>query len=256
VGSGYNVFWLHQTSELLLSGVVVDHVAIAPGGDQPHVGAAVHLRDRAHAVLEDCSVRSVHGLGLWTLHRPRAEVTRCRFFDTGRSGIALFGRPTVRCSDCLFEDCRAHGCCSRGESRVLLERCFFAHCGQRGVYAYQQCHMTMQDCDVRETEDPSRAAVDGGGCKAGDAVRLELVRCVVEGNKGAGVRLRGSVTLAAVGSRSFANATDLDIALGGPTPEEQVAPLVETPLGLVFGSLLLAPKIDLQLVSASPSQSH
>jgi hypothetical protein len=119
-------------------------------------------------------VRSVHGLGLWTLHRPRAEVTRCRFFDTGRSGIALFGRPTVRCSDCLFEDyCRAHGCCSRGESRVLLERCLFAHCGQRGVYAYQQCHRTCMTASCAKprtrTGRPSTAAAARRATRSGSS---------------------------------------------------------------------------------------
>ena len=51
----------------------------------------------------------------------------------------------------------------------------------------------MDACRVSGTLDPSRAAVEAAGCRAGDSVRAAVAGSCVSGNLGAGLRLRGAV---------------------------------------------------------------
>ena len=171
-----------------------DVVHISSENDITSVGACVFVTNKGSALLDGCSLSSVHGLGIWLVQRAKCEVRGgCELGPVARSGVALFGQASAVVSDSTIHQCAMHGACARGTAKLDISRCTIEDCGRRGAYAYQRASMAMEDCVVRGTGDPTRAAIEAAGCREGDAVLLSLRRCRLHANAGAPLRVSGAV---------------------------------------------------------------
>eukprot|EP00929_Paragymnodinium_shiwhaense_P029302 TRINITY_DN16819_c0_g1_i1.p1 TRINITY_DN16819_c0_g1~~TRINITY_DN16819_c0_g1_i1.p1 ORF type:complete len:416 (+),score=77.45 TRINITY_DN16819_c0_g1_i1:123-1370(+) len=196
-GAGHSVFTMCGRRSLLeLRDIAVHHVAVSQRGDGHDVGATLFLMGDSKAELHNVEVSTIYGLGIWMVQRAKMSATNCSIVKVGRSGVAMFGDAKANLTSCFVSSCAIHGTCARGRTRLQLEACRFEGCGRRSVYVYQNGTLQMTNCEVRSTQDPTRAAVEAAGARPGDNVNARISNCTISGNAGAGVKLRGAVKYA------------------------------------------------------------
>lgn len=217
VGRGHSIFQVSGRGRLELRRIRLDHrceplpagtqvektipgqgdvLRVASENDVSSVGACVFVTNKGSTLLDGCTLSSTHGLGVWLVQRAKCEIrSGCELGPVARSGVALFGQSRATVSDTTIRQCAMHGACARGTGVLHITRTTIEDCGRRGAYAYQRASLAMEDCVVRGTRDPSRAAIEAAGCREGDAVVLSLRRCSLQANAGAPLRVTGAVEM-------------------------------------------------------------
>jgi hypothetical protein len=215
-GSVHSLFMVENKNRLLLENICLIHTLEAD--DHRQVGAAILLRYKAQAVLENCRIVSHSGFCCWLVQKTKARLTNCILEAKMRSAIVCFGKPTCHLVQCVIPNAGVHAVCARGAGHVELKMCQITNSAVRAIYAYANASLTLEDCKVTGTLRTDKAAIEVSALqvskpkkegspprssKKGSAkdslplpegASLTMRRCVIEDNLGAGVRLRGHVT--------------------------------------------------------------
>lgn len=178
--------------------------------------AAIYATGKSRVALYGVRLTSQQGFGVWAVQRAHVRLGRgCVVHDCGRSGIVCFGRPSVRVRESTISNAAMHGICARGQSRVSVSDSRVVGAGVRGIYAYHNVTLELlgRTC-VTGTRDPYGAAVQVEALRASDRATLLLGEgCGFEGNRGAGLTVRGNVL---VQKPPPPHATAATLAGGGP----------------------------------------
>eukprot|EP00613_Pedinella_sp_CCMP2098_P071028 CAMPEP_0171928438 /NCGR_PEP_ID=MMETSP0993-20121228/26812_1 /TAXON_ID=483369 /ORGANISM="non described non described, Strain CCMP2098" /LENGTH=532 /DNA_ID=CAMNT_0012567767 /DNA_START=160 /DNA_END=1758 /DNA_ORIENTATION=- len=146
---------------LTLRGVTVRHLKSSE--DKREVGAALFVMGKARVLVEDCTLSSVEGFGIWVKHQGSALVRRSAFSASGRTGVALFNSATVELDHCTIAQAKVHGVCLRGSAKATLSECRIEGCGDRGAFVYEGGTLEMIGCCVTGTKHGSLPAVHAQG---------------------------------------------------------------------------------------------
>lgn len=239
-GSVHSLFMVENKNRLLLENICLMHTLEAD--DHRQVGAAILLRYKAQAVLENCRIVSHSGFCCWLVQKTQARLTNCILEANMRSAIVCFGKPTCHLVQCVIPNAGVHAVCARGACHVEIKRCQITNSAVRAIYAYANASLTLEDCKVTGTLRTDKAAIEvsalqvpkpdkegptsrknkNGSAKESlslpESASLTMRRCVIQDNLGAGVRLRGHVT------HDF---EDNEIAGNGGTNVEYLTDLVD-----------------------------
>jgi hypothetical protein len=215
-GSVHSLFMVENKNRLKMENICLIHTLEAD--DHRQVGAAILLRYKAQAVLENCRIVSHSGFCCWLVQKTKARLTNCILEAKMRSAIVCFGKPTCHLVQCVIPNAGVHAVCARGAGHVELKMCQITNSAVRAIYAYANASLTLEDCKVTGTLRTDKAAIEvsalqvpkpkkegsapinseKGAAKDSlplpEAASLTMRRCVIQDNLGAGVRLRGHVT--------------------------------------------------------------
>jgi hypothetical protein len=213
-GSLHSLFIVENKNRLWLENICLIHTLEAD--DHRQVGAAILLRYKAQAVLENCRIVSHFGFCCWLVQKSKATLTNCILEAPTRSAIVCFGKPSCHLAHCVIPNAGVHAVCARGASHVELQMCQITNSAVRAIYAYANASVTLEDCNVTGTLRTDKAAIEVSALQLpkkeestlsnspkepvkdplplGEAASLTMRRCRIQDNHGAGVRLRGHVT--------------------------------------------------------------
>lgn len=130
----------------------------------PAVGACIFGLYLSKIVLEDCSLESYRGFGLWLVQQSSAEIKNCCITSTNRSGIASFGQAQVNIFNTLIHDCKIHAICARGDTKINLKNCELKKSGNRAIYAYHRVELNLDSCHIHLTANKDYFAIDLWSC--------------------------------------------------------------------------------------------
>eukprot|EP00532_Pseudo-nitzschia_australis_P011160 CAMPEP_0168233138 /NCGR_PEP_ID=MMETSP0140_2-20121125/17560_1 /TAXON_ID=44445 /ORGANISM="Pseudo-nitzschia australis, Strain 10249 10 AB" /LENGTH=637 /DNA_ID=CAMNT_0008165819 /DNA_START=427 /DNA_END=2340 /DNA_ORIENTATION=+ len=227
-GNTHSLFLLNNHSRLRLLDLELVHEEDTEGEDSDcrKVGAAVNLRYKSNARIEDCSVTSRVGFCCWAVQKASIDLDRSYLEAPLRSALVCFGRATLKGRSSTIANAGVHGVCARGECLVRLIDCSVVESAVRGLYAYANACVCLEGCTIRGTVRPDMAAIEvssavptrsvaidpkndsnsnstsnstnsASGKKGHNAVpktsSLIMKKCRVTENAGVGVRIRGGV---------------------------------------------------------------
>ncbi len=130
----------------------------------PDVGACIFGLYLSKIVLEDCSLESCCGFGLWFVQQASADIKNCCITSTNRSGIASFGQAQVNIFNTLIHDCKIHAVCARGDTKINLNNCELKKSGNRAIYAYHRVELNLDSCQIHLTTNKDYFAIDLWSC--------------------------------------------------------------------------------------------
>ena len=174
---------------LTLQGTKLFHYHYSP--EKRGVGAAIFVHGVARIDLSEVHFESSYGFGLWLKHNAEAKVYKCTFKNIGRSAVACFNDVRVQLNDCKIDGARIHGICVRGTSRASLSHCSISNCGTRAAFVYQQGSLSLECCEVSNTQNSMTPAIHAEAAGVNDKCFLILTRCHVFKNTGPGVVVAG-----------------------------------------------------------------
>ena len=217
--SAHSVFKVAgRRSYLYLENIVINHTCCKI--DQTLIGSCIFTMHHANIELHNCDLLSFYGFGLWAVQNSKVIIFKSSITSVSRSGIVMFGSSVLDMKVSTISNCRQHGICLRGSSMAILTHCDLLNNGVRAIYAYLTVSLHMQSCRITGTKSTDHAAVDVWSTMNYSAavsreekyqkgqvfeekrrntflhknrfnrLQLTLNECVIENNKGIGVRLR------------------------------------------------------------------
>ena len=218
-GKLHSLFLLNNHSQLELFGLELIHQE-NDGDDCRNVGAAVNIRYKSRARLEQCSVISHSGFCCWAVQKAGIVLEGCYLEAPLRSAVVCFGQAKFEGRSSTVSNVGVHGVCARGECSILLVDFEIVNAAVRGLYAYANASVSMEGCTVTGTVRRDMAAIEVlssemSGVETGinpkqlngkthkkkkpavvaapKASSLCMTSCKVIDNSGVGVRIRGGV---------------------------------------------------------------
>lgn len=201
-GKVHSLFLLNNHSQLTLRDLELFHKD-DDGDDCRKVGAAVQLRYKSKAYLEECSVTSQAGFCCWAVQKASMDLSECHLEAPLRSAVVCFGKARLEGRSCTIANVGVHGVCARGECYICLVDCSILDSAVRGLYAYANAEVCLEGCTVRGTVRPDMAAIEVSSAEVAPASNenalnqkassLTMSECCVMDNAGVGVRIRGGV---------------------------------------------------------------
>ena len=221
-GKTHSLFLLNNHSQLKLLDLELVHEEDTDGEDSDcrKVGAAVNLRYKSKAWIEDCSVSSHVGFCCWAVQKASIDLDRSYLEAPLRSALVCFGQARLKARSSTIANVGVHGVCARGECLLELIDCSIVDSAVRGLYAYANAYVYLEGCTIRGTVRPDMAAIEvssavptssvamghknddnnnnsASGKKGRIIVQktssLIMNKCRVAENAGVGVRIRGGV---------------------------------------------------------------
>ncbi|MFE1241989.1 right-handed parallel beta-helix repeat-containing protein [Streptomyces tendae] len=200
---------------------VLDHCAVSGGRVEIGRGAAelrtctvenaegsgVFLTGTAHAVLEECVIRSTAGHGLTLSDAARAEVRHTTVERATGCGIVLTGESQGTFDACTVRHVGDAGLLAETRSRSFLRDCRLHDVRTQGVRAADGATAAAVTPAAEEGEHAAAAErgaprtrletceifrTGGEGVLAGDAARLRMDDCQIRETGGAGVIAAGT----------------------------------------------------------------
>lgn len=213
-GKLHSLFLLNNQSELELENLQLDHLE-SDGDDCRNVGAAVNLRYKSKARLDNCFVTSQSGFCCWAVQKASMRLKDCHLEAPLRSAVVCFGQAKFLGDSCTVTRVGVHGVCARGECTIRLVDSSIVDAAVRGLYAYANASVSLEGCTVKGTVRPDTAAIEvlsaatpkvevrpkvqsGKPNKKKVVVpekasSLTMTGCKIIDNRGVGVRIRGGV---------------------------------------------------------------
>ena len=146
---------------LTLVGVHLVHVKTHD--DPREIGAAVFCMGSCQVRLQDCDISSKGGFAVWAKHRCQVVVEDCRIQNVARTAVACFNSVHVTVRNSTFLNVGVHGICGRGVSVMTLEQVTMKDCQVRAVMVYQGATLSMLNCTICDTHDPTTPTVHAQG---------------------------------------------------------------------------------------------
>jgi Right handed beta helix region len=190
--------------------------------DPREIGAAVFCMGSCHVCLQNCHVTSKGGFAVWAKHRCQVSVEDCHIQNVARTAVACFNSVTVTVRNSSFRNVGVHGICGRGVSVMTLEQVTIRDCQVRAVMVYQGATISMEDCTVSHTHDPTTPTIHAQGpsveeesgnntesaAKCHDDYQsmipsLRMIRCRVTDSAGPPLLIEGKVHQELVGSEEW-----------------------------------------------------
>jgi len=219
-GKIHSLFLLNNQSQLKIRDLELIHED-DDGEDCRKVGAAVNLRYKSKAWLENCSVTSHAGFCCWAVQKASMDLDRCFLEAPLRSAVVCFGQARLEGRSSTIVNAGVHGVCARGECHIRLIDSSIVDSAVRGLYAYANAFVCLDRCTIRGTVRPDMAAIEVSSAEAPTAIlgmngennnsvdtkgktkkknvviqkasSLIMNECHVIDNAGVGVRIRGGV---------------------------------------------------------------
>ena len=195
VGDSHTLFKVGGNRALLeAENVEFVHVASAARRERRELGAAVFVLGKAEAKLENCSLTSEQGFGLWLSQKARVRAQQCRVDNCGRSAIVMFGHGALDLVECNITAPGMHGICARGNTHVVATACRVADALTRGIFAYENATLRLAACEVTGTQDAGLAALQVESLQPSDCATLAMdSACTFGANRGIDMHVAGTV---------------------------------------------------------------
>ena len=196
IGDGHALFKLSRNrARLVIEDCDVRHLASQDRSARRELGAAIFaMAANSQVTLNNCTISSEAGYGLWLVQRASASLSACLVAPCGRSGVVLFGRARLDAAGSTIDGAGLHGICMRGDSISSLVDCVVSNSGVRGIYAYHNATLSLERTCVEGTRDASAAAVQIEALRPEDRATLYMDDgCVLRNNAGEDLRVSGRV---------------------------------------------------------------
>ncbi|CAB9502210.1 expressed unknown protein [Seminavis robusta] len=131
--------------------------------DPREIGAAVFCMGSCQVVLRQCDISSQGGFAVWAKHKCHVLVDHCQIHHVARTAVACFNSVHVTVKHSSLEHVGVHGICGRGVSTMELEHVVMRHCRVRAVMVYQGATISLQDCSISHTDDPTTPTIHAQG---------------------------------------------------------------------------------------------
>lgn len=131
--------------------------------DPRQIGAAIFAMGSSVIVLENCSISSRGGFAVWGKHRCCITVENCHIHEVARTAVACFNSVNVTVRDTSIRQVGIHGICGRGTSFMTIQNVTIDHCEKRAVMVYQGATISLKDCIITNTRDPTTPAIHAQG---------------------------------------------------------------------------------------------
>lgn len=219
-GKIHSLFLLNNQSRLKLQDLELAHQD-DDEEDCRKVGAAVNLRYKSKAWLDNCYINSHAGFCCWAVQKASMNLDRCYLEAPLRSALVCFGQTRLEARSSTIANVGVHGVCARGECHIRLDNSSIVDSAVRGIYAYANASVYLNACTISGTMRPDMAAIEISSVVATPAIlcvtgendegsginsktnkrsvaiqktsSLTMNECHVIGNAGVGVRIRGGV---------------------------------------------------------------
>jgi len=131
--------------------------------DSRQIGAAIFAMGSCVVVLENCDISSKGGFAIWGKHRCHITVDNCQIHDVARTAVACFNECHVIVRNTTMVNVGIHGVCGRAVSVMEIFHCTMQHCATRAVMVYEGAQLTLEDCVISGTGDPTTPTIHAQG---------------------------------------------------------------------------------------------